>query len=61
MSIMESISEEAQAAWEAYHGPLDDGYIPQMPPAFMRGFLCGAAWATKSAYQPATEEPEDDV
>ena len=60
MSIMENNSEEAQAAWESYHGPLDDGYIPQMPPAFMRGFLCGVAWATKSAYQPSTEEPEDE-
>ena len=61
MSIMDAINKAAQAEWESYHGPTDDGYIPQMPPAFMRGFLCGVAWATKSAYQPATEEPEDDV
>ena len=61
MSIMEIISEAAQADWESYHGPCDDGYIPQMPPAFMRGFLCGVAWATKSAYQPATEEPEPEA
>ena len=45
MSIMEIISEAAQNDWESYHGPTDDGYIPQMPPAFMRGFLCGVAWA----------------
>lgn len=45
MSIMEIISEAAQAEWESYPGPTDDGYIPQMPPAFMRGFLCGVAWA----------------
>ena len=43
MSIMEIISEAAQAEWETYHGPCDDGYIPQMPPSFMRGFLCGVA------------------
>ena len=61
MSITEIINEAAQAEWESYHGPTDDGYIPQMPPAFMRGFLCGVAWAKKSVYQPATEEPEDDV
>lgn len=61
MSIAEIINEAAQAAWEAYHGPIDDdGYIPQMPPAFMRGFLCGVAWATKSQYPPATEEPEPE-
>lgn len=56
-----SIIDAAQADWEAYHGPIDDdGYIPQMPPAFMRGFLCGVEWATKSQYQPETEEPEDE-
>ena len=60
MSIMEIINEAAQADWEAYHGPCDDGYIPQMPPAFIRGFLFGIAWAKKSVYQPATEEPEDE-
>ena len=60
MSIAEQINTAAQADWESYHGPTDDDYIPQMPPAFMRGFLCGVAWVTKSAYQPATEEPEDE-
>ena len=60
MSILEAMNEAAQADWEAYHGPLDDGYIPQMPPAFMHGFMCGAAWVTKSTYQPSTEEQEDE-
>ena len=60
MSIMEIISKAAQTDCESYHGPHDDWYIPQMPPAFMRGFLCGVAWATKSQYQPATEEPEPE-
>ena len=60
MSILEAMNEAAQADWESYHGPLDDGYIPQMPSAFMRGFLCGAAWATKSTYHPSTEDPEDE-
>ena len=60
MSIMDEIKKAAQTDWESYHGPTDDGYIPQMPPAFMRGFLCGVAWATKSAYQQSTEEPEDE-
>ena len=60
MRTMDAINKAAQAAWESYHGPLDDGYIPQMPPSFMRGFMCGAAWATKSAYPPATEEPESE-
>ena len=60
MSITDAINKAAQADWESYHGPIDDGYIPQMPPAFMRGFLCGVAWATKSTYQPSTEEPEDE-
>ena len=45
MSITDAINKAAQADWESYHGPTDDGYIPQMPPAFMRGFLCGVAWA----------------
>ena len=48
MSIMEIIIEAAQSEWEAYHGPTDDDYSPQMPPAFMRGFMCGLAWATES-------------
>lgn len=60
MSIMDEINKAAQADWESYHGPLDDGYIPQMPPAFMRGFLCGVAWETNSQYPPATEEPEPE-
>ena len=60
MSIMEIISEAAQADWESYHGPLDDGYIPQMPPAFLRGFLCGVTWAG-SQYPPAVEEPEEEA
>lgn len=60
MSIMEIINEAAQADWESYHGPCGDGYIPQMPPAFMRGFMCGLELATKSQYPPATEEPEPE-
>ena len=44
MSIMDAINKAAQDDWESYHGPTDDGYIPQMPPAFMRGFMCGVAW-----------------
>ena len=60
MSIAEIINKAAQAEWESYHGPTDDGYIPQMPPAFMSGFMCGLAWATKNQYPPATEEPEPE-
>lgn len=36
-------------AWEAYHGPVDDGdgdmYIPAAPPAYERGFVDGVEYA----------------
>jgi len=34
----------AEEAWMRYHGKCGDGYIPQMPPAFLRGFAEGATY-----------------
>ena len=46
------MKDHIQAAWEAYHGPVNnewDGeeYIPAMPPAFRRGFADGIAHASR--------------
>lgn len=41
------------AAWEAYHGPVDDGmgvtYIPRTPTIYHRGFVDGYEHAQKDA------------
>lgn len=48
-----------EAAWEEYHGPIDDGggetYIPTMPPAFRRGFVDGYEHAL-TKLKPAGDE-----
>lgn len=40
-----------QQAWHDYHGPIHtdegDGYVPSMPPTFMRGFVDGFQHAEK--------------
>ena len=57
------MKDHIQAAWEAYHGPItnewdDEGnYIPEMPPAFRRGFVDGVAHASRFPISiPATRE-----
>jgi hypothetical protein len=40
-----------QQAWHDYHGPIHtdegDGFVPSMPPTFMRGFVDGFQYAEK--------------
>jgi len=49
----------AEKAWREYHGQCEDGYIPQMPPAFLRGFAEGSAYESarkKTASKKREEE-----
>jgi len=55
--------DKIQKAWEEYHGPIEcdgsidfdgtddhiEGYIPMMPPAFMRGYVDGYEQGKKDA------------
>lgn len=48
--------DKIQQAWENYHGPInlgdDEPYIPQMPPAFKRGYLDGYQEAQNDIQAP---------
>ena len=52
--------DAATRAWDDWHEGMDPDDIPQMNPSFRRGFLAGVGWS-ESQYQPATEEPEEEM
>jgi hypothetical protein len=45
LGAMPCSHDAIQQAWNDYHGPIHtdegDGYVPSMPPTFMRGFVDG--------------------